>query len=71
MEFEMPAYDRPIRFNGARQAEPRVGAVIVFKSNDMERIQKFLDSLAERDIVEPTVAHEYDASYGGPVWYIP
>lgn len=67
----MPAYDRPIQFNGARQEEKRLGTVLIFNCKDAERVQEFLDRLVERGIAEPAIVREFDASYGKPVWYIP
>lgn len=68
----MPAYDRPIVINVQRVPEQRVGAVIKFAPGvDVERAQRFLDRLVERGIAEQTTAHQYDGTYGGPVWYIP
>jgi hypothetical protein len=69
----MPAYDRPIEFHVDRSVRrvDSVAAVIKFQSNDLERIQKFLNELAVRGIIEPTKAHEYNSEHGGPVWYIP
>ena len=52
-------------------ADNRVGAVIQFQSTDRARIQAWLDRAAAAGIIKPTVARQYDAQYGGPVWYIP
>ncbi len=51
--------------------EQMVGAVLVFKSDDVERVQEFLNRLVERDIIQPATAREFNPQYGGPVWYIP
>jgi uncharacterized glyoxalase superfamily protein PhnB len=71
----MPAYDRPIVINVPDRDRHRmhtgIGSVLKFKSNDLERVQAWLDRAAEAGIIEPTRAHTYDATYGGPVWYIP
>lgn len=70
----MPAYDRPIQFIPQPQAQRRqeaVGAVIKFKSTDVNRIQAWLDRAAAAGIIEPSMAKAYDAEYGGPVWYVP
>jgi uncharacterized glyoxalase superfamily protein PhnB len=71
----MPAYDRPIVINVPEQDRRRmhdsIGAVIKFQSNDLARVQAWLDRAAAAGIIEPTVAKSYDGTYGGPVWYIP
>lgn len=69
----MPANDRPFAINTPRYESNAnaVGAVIKFKSADVGRIQAWLDRAAEAGIIEPTAAHAYDGTYGGPVWYIP
>ena len=69
----MPAYDRPIQFIAPQQPRRQhaVGAVIKFKSTDIDRIQNWLDRAAEAGIIEPSTAKAYDAEYGGPVWYVP
>lgn len=72
----MPAYDKPIVINTPsehlrRRGHNMVGAVLQFNSNDIERVQAWLDRAAEAGIIQPTTAHSYDGTYGGPVWYIP
>jgi hypothetical protein len=53
----------------------RIGAVLVFRDGvDIERVQKYLDKLAEQDIIDKNAsskAVEYDPSWGSPVWYVP
>lgn len=50
----------------------RVGAVIIFNSTaDKEQCQQWLDELAERKLIAPATAEEYDADLGGPVFYLP
>ena len=50
----------------------KVGAVLVFQTTDVERIQRFLDKCAKQGIIEPTQAQKYTSHYGeGPVFYIP
>lgn len=53
------------------QKDLRVGAVIQFQSTDRQRIQDWLDRAAKAGIIKETIARSYDATYGGPVWYIP
>lgn len=67
----MPACDQPLHVRVPRQQQVAVGAVIQFKSIDVERIQAWLDRAAAAGIIEQTTAHEYNPEYGGPVWYIP
>lgn len=71
----MPAYDRPIQISvpeiDRRRMQDSVGAVIQFQSNDIERIQAWLDKAAAAGIIMPTTAHSYNSAHGGPVWYIP
>lgn len=64
-------YDRPLYIRTEPSPEPKVGAVIVFRSTDTARIQDWLDRAAAAGIINPTEAQEYDARWGGPVWYIP
>jgi uncharacterized glyoxalase superfamily protein PhnB len=71
----MPAYDRPIVINvpeqDRRRMQDSVGAVLQFNSNDIERVQAWLDKAAAAGIIAPTTARSYNSTYGGPVWYIP
>ena len=68
----MPAYDRPIQFIPQQQRhQEAVGAVIKFKSTDVQRIQQWLDRAAAAGIIEPSMAKAYNAEYGSPVWYVP
>jgi uncharacterized glyoxalase superfamily protein PhnB len=71
----MPAYDRPIQIRVDAEVQRRthdsVGAVLKFNSNDIDRIQAWLDRAAEAGIIQPTVAKSYQSAYGEPVWYIP
>lgn len=74
----MPANDRPIPINvqiDPRRGHNKVGAVIEFCDGasefEVKRAQAFLDRLAERGIIKPTIARSFDSSWGNPVWYIP
>ncbi len=62
------------RLSGIKADEdawPKVGAVLVFKTDDLQRIQRWLDRAADAGVIEQTTAHGYDERHGGPVWYIP
>lgn len=71
----MPAYDRPIQIRSFAEVQrlphDSVGAVLRFQSNDIDRIQAWLDRAAEAGIIQPTVAKSYRSADGKPVWYIP
>jgi uncharacterized glyoxalase superfamily protein PhnB len=73
-EKQMPDYRKPIHFRKTDtdpQVDNRVGAVLQFESTDRARIQAWLDRAAAAGIIKKTVARQYDANMGGPVWYIP
>lgn len=69
----MSGYDQPMRQVITPTLDTtRVGAVIVFRpGTDVAKAQRFLDSLADRDIIAETYAHAFDSNYGVPVWYVP
>lgn len=71
----MPAYDRPIEYIRDPKApkHKRVAAVITFVAGpeEMERIQAFLNRLAQRGIIETSLATEYDPEYTNPTLYFP
>ena len=49
-----------------------VAAVVVFKcGNDVERVQKFLDEMAKRGIIQPAKAEPFDSFIETPVLYFP
>lgn len=49
----------------------RVAALIHFKSDDVQRIQDWLDRAAKAGIIEPARVEHYDARFGTPCFYIP
>ena len=56
-----------------RTPDMKFGAVLVFNSDtSAEQVQNFLDSLHREGIIEQKAElNQFDARYGGPVFYIP
>lgn len=50
-----------------------VGVLLKFNAGpaELERIQAFIDRLAERGICQAAKAQTYNADYGSPEFYIP
>jgi predicted transcriptional regulator len=50
----------------------QVGTLIVFKDGiSYERIQRWIDALKEKDVVENVTIQSFDPNHGYPVFYIP